>query len=374
MKICHITPTYFSKDSIVGGGERYVYNIVSSIAHVNNSEVEQIIISFSENEDIFYFDDVKVILLKKSFHSNNAMDNLSFDLYEKLESEDIDVIHLHQSLTLMGEYVLAVCSDLNIPIISTDLGGGSSDILMQHKGLEISSAIFSISKYAESLVRPYYLGESYVKIGPINTEFFKIKDNTIGKSSSSNKIKAICVSRLLPHKGIDKVISALSENISLTIVGQVYDDDYFNYLNILSKGKSVKFIHNASDDDLVRLYHDSDIFVQASCYVDCYGRHIEKPELMGLTTLEALACGLPVLISNAGSLPELIENTVFGRVFESEDELALIFKELNLLPWFESFVPIDAHDYVVKNFGMNAVANYILEMYKKTIIDFKMVN
>jgi len=56
----------------------------------------------------------------------------------------------------------------------------------------------------------------------------------------------------------------------------------------------VRWTGYLSDDDLVRLYQTSDALVHCSRY-----------EGFGLQVVEAMACGLPVVCSNAGSLPEV---------------------------------------------------------------------
>ena len=48
---------------------------------------------------------------------------------------------------------------------------------------------------------------------------------------------------------------------------------------------------------------------------------IRWPEPFGLAMVEALACGTPVLALRAGSVPEVIEDTVTGFVRDTEDEL-----------------------------------------------------
>lgn len=64
--------------------------------------------------------------------------------------------------------------------------------------------------------------------------------------------------------------------------------------NGLAPGRDVIFIEDVDDSFLADLYCCSDVFVSTSRY-----------EGFGLPLLEALACGLPCVVSNAGSLPEV---------------------------------------------------------------------
>ena len=47
---------------------------------------------------------------------------------------------------------------------------------------------------------------------------------------------------------------------------------------------------------------------------------IDWPEPFGLVMIEAMACGTPVIGWNCGSVPEVLEDHLTGRIVESEDE------------------------------------------------------
>lgn len=63
----------------------------------------------------------------------------------------------------------------------------------------------------------------------------------------------------------------------------------------LGMHKDVLFLGWLSDEDLVKLYNTADVYVRISEY-----------EGFGIPALEAMACGCPVITSNAGSLPEVV--------------------------------------------------------------------
>ena len=47
---------------------------------------------------------------------------------------------------------------------------------------------------------------------------------------------------------------------------------------------------------------------------------VDWPEPFGLVMIEAMACGTPVLAFRCGSVPEVIEDGVTGKVVDSEEE------------------------------------------------------
>ena len=63
--------------------------------------------------------------------------------------------------------------------------------------------------------------------------------------------------------------------------------------------RDVIFIEEVDDEFLANLYGSADVFVSTSKY-----------EGFGLPLLEAMACGLPAVVSNAGALPEIGSDAV----------------------------------------------------------------
>ncbi len=87
----------------------------------------------------------------------------------------------------------------------------------------------------------------------------------------------------------------------LVIAGKGHTDNVTLYpplepiINRLGLESRVRFVGRISDDEKRILYQISDIYAYPSLY-----------EGFGLTPLEAMACGLPVVASNRSSLPEVI--------------------------------------------------------------------
>ena len=75
--------------------------------------------------------------------------------------------------------------------------------------------------------------------------------------------------------------------------GWLYDE-IFARIATLKLGSRVHFVENAPNEDLAALYNSARLLVLPSFY-----------EGFGLTVLEAMACGTPVVCSGCGSLPEV---------------------------------------------------------------------
>lgn len=87
-------------------------------------------------------------------------------------------------------------------------------------------------------------------------------------------------------------------------------------LNITDR---VSFLGYVRDAELLALRHTADLFVIPS-----------EADLQSLSTMEAMACGLPVIAANAYALPELVHHGENGFLFQpgNSDELA---SQLDLL-------------------------------------------
>jgi glycosyltransferase involved in cell wall biosynthesis len=102
----------------------------------------------------------------------------------------------------------------------------------------------------------------------------------------------------------------------LTLVGICAE----NVKDIISESltKGIIFIKEADDLTLSNLYNRASFFVFPSLY-----------EGFGLPPLEAMACGCPVVVSNAGSLPEVCgEGAVYCDPYDPEDIAHAMYKVL----------------------------------------------
>ncbi len=87
-------------------------------------------------------------------------------------------------------------------------------------------------------------------------------------------------------------------------------DDVRNIVSSLGIASRVRFTGRLSDEELIQFYNGADFFVFPSLY-----------EGFGLTVLEAMACGVPVLASSIGPIKEVAGSAISYFHPEREDEL-----------------------------------------------------
>ncbi|GBU16658.1 MULTISPECIES: glycosyltransferase family 4 protein [Methylobacterium] len=359
LRVAHLNPAYFSPDSYVGGGERYVDYLMQSLQTVGG--FEQVLFSMGKEDQFFLRDGIPIRVLRNESSHPGMTNAVSAALWRELT--DFDLVHVHQCLTLFGAYSTAIVRSLKIPMIGTDLGGGEDPQMLRGRGVGLLDGVVSISQYAHNLLGSFFKGPHEILIGPIDTERFRAG----AARPPRDPRKLICVSRILPHKGIDRVIAALPEGLSLTIVGRVYHQQYYELLLGMAADKDIRFVLDADDSALLALYDAHGIFVQASTARDIYGNDVAKPELMGLTTLEAMSFGLPVVVSDAGSLPELVPDPRFGRVFSDVPTLAAILREVVAGSWPGPNAGDLARAHVVQHHGMETIGHRLADFYRRTL-------
>ena len=166
-------------------------------------------------------------------------------------------------------------------------------------------------------------------------------------------------------KGVRRVIDRYPElkgKHLLTIIGSGPDEDsYKKYVKIMQLEKNIKFYGYLNENELVRMYNSSGFFVSHSEW-----------EGMSRTFVEAMACGLPLLINEKNntligytSLEWLVENRYNGLIYKYGDieDFAEKFYDLYKGERLRGELSRNAYEFS-KQF--NNLEN--LEMYK-TIID-----
>jgi 1,2-diacylglycerol 3-alpha-glucosyltransferase len=117
------------------------------------------------------------------------------------------------------------------------------------------------------------------------------------------------VGRLDQEKRIDVLMRAIKQlkrdDLQLAVAGHGrYMDVLLAMAQQMNLGQRVVFTGYIPAEDLPGLLNSVDVFAMPS-----------EAELQSIATLEAMACGKPVLAANARALPELVEDGVNGYLF-----------------------------------------------------------
>jgi glycosyltransferase involved in cell wall biosynthesis len=120
--------------------------------------------------------------------------------------------------------------------------------------------------------------------------------------------------RISPEKRPDRAIRiARAAGIPLKIAAKVdkVDEEYFrDEILPLIDGPGVEFIGEINEREKARFLGGAAALLFP----------VDWPEPFGLVMIEAMACGTPVLAFRCGSIPEIIEDGITGKIVRSEEE------------------------------------------------------
>jgi phosphatidyl-myo-inositol dimannoside synthase len=137
---------------------------------------------------------------------------------------------------------------------------------------------------------------------------------------SSGPLRLICVARLIERKGQHHLITALRRlsdmglDVTLDLVG-TGDAEHANaaLAQELGVAERVRFCGYVPREQIAKRYAAADVFVLPSFN-----------EGMSVATLEAMAAGLPTVVTRTGGTTELVADGVSGLVFDWADVNSLV--------------------------------------------------
>jgi glycosyltransferase involved in cell wall biosynthesis len=224
-------------------------------------------------------------------------------------------------------------------------------LLGENVDLLISPSQFMIDKFRNNNL---FNNIKCVKI-PLGVEF---ESNKTLKTYDT--IDITYIGTLGKHKGVHTLITAFkqinNENIRLHIVGKGYDEEEFKQL--ADKDNRIIFHGFVDNEDIMEYYEMTNILVIPSI---CYDN---SP----LVIYESFSTGTPVVGSNIGGIPELINDGHNGLLFESgnidslKEKLVKIINDKELLKSFEdnalTSLPVNS---------METMVNSILSEYNQLV-------
>lgn len=145
-----------------------------------------------------------------------------------------------------------------------------------------------------------------------------ISESDIKKIDWTNEIKLIFVGRIEKGKGIERLLETLKNlkeyNINLTIVGEGNNKSEYVELakqygiqNHISFTGFIPF-----GEELLKIIKEHDLFILPSL-----------SEGLPQVILESMACGVLVLASNIGGIPQIVKNDINGFTFNPQSSTEL---------------------------------------------------
>ena len=193
----------------------------------------------------------------------------------------------------------------------------------------------------------------------VDTEIFT---STIERTNSDKPITLIVPRRLYEKNGVEFFIRAMplitqAVNAKAIIVGDGPERAKLERLSLmLGMGSKIDFLGPRNHIDMPTLFNSAHLAVLPSLM-----------EATSVAALEAMACGIPVVASRVGGLPELIGEDV-GGLFRPRDSRSLAETVLALLDRKDfNRLGINARQRVVKNWSNTHLVDRHLDVYQSLV-------
>lgn len=168
------------------------------------------------------------------------------------------------------------------------------------------------------------------------------------------------VGRMVREKGVQVLLDAFPKirwfynDCKLIICGGGYRDHLVQQAQALGVDHAVYFAGFVSDEDLLKIYHVADV----ACFPSLY-------EPFGIVALEAMAAKTPVVVSDSGGLPEVVEHGVTGATTFTGNSNSLADGILSVLhdPRKARQMAETAYERVQNVFNWNHIAQQTVETY-----------
>jgi D-inositol-3-phosphate glycosyltransferase len=276
------------------------------------------------------------------------MDEFKDNMVDFIINQHLHYSLIHANFFMSAQVAMGIKQELNIPFVVTFHALGHVRRIHQAEKDKFPVERLAIEELAvteadhviaecpqdrDDLINYYHAPANKISIVPCGfsaEEFYPMDKITARKILGLPVDEHIILQlgRMVPRKGVDNVIKALShlkdaqKPVKLVIVGgeceKLEEESCPEFARLLSVarihnvGDSIIFAGRKNRDQLKFYYAAADVFVTTPWY-----------EPFGITPLEAMACGTPVIGSNVGGIKYSVADHETGWLVPPDDAAAL---------------------------------------------------
>ncbi|WP_347273847.1 glycosyltransferase family 1 protein [Candidatus Kuenenia sp.] len=333
--------------AVAGGGVTYIKNLLTYLSKLNTHH-QFLILTTPKGKETFYFQHPDFKFLSFRIPSKSSILRILWEqliLPSFLKKENVDVLFSPGNICPLFSTIPNVVMVQNVEPFNNELAKGQG--LIQKIRLKLLKSLTILSlKRAQRIIFPsmkaYAITEksgtlarhAEVIYHGIDKEVFypRTEDKTsylLKKKYGLDKF-ILYVSHIQRYKNFFELIKAfillkgkIDDDVQLVFAGKCFDREYYDEMKafIVEQGYETRvvFLGNVPYEELPYLYSSCVIFVYPST---C--------ESFGMTLVEAMACGAPVLASQMEPMTEICADAAI--YFDPMNPVAItdaIFKTLN---------------------------------------------
>ncbi|GAC1484484.1 MAG: hypothetical protein PVSMB9_10360 [Candidatus Dormibacteria bacterium] len=305
-----VYPILFGEEGHFGGGERYAFGLARALSEQTPTKL----VTFGPRRRSRRDGTLDIEVYPRLHLLRGRLNNPANPGFLKALA-GVDVIHCVGWHEMPTDLAILFARATGKRVFVSDVGGGAdvslSRLVPMHR---LVHRFLLLSRFAEESL-PGLAGRITIIYGGVDLDKFS-------PAPVPRQERVLYAGRIIPLKGIDKLIGSLPDDMAITVLGRPYDLDYFEALKRQSKGRPVTFVTDADDAALVAAYRTSRVAVLPTVRVGP-GAADDRPNVFGLTIIEAMACGTPVVCTESGPEAELVDDGVTGFVVPANDWDAL---------------------------------------------------
>jgi glycosyltransferase involved in cell wall biosynthesis len=295
-----------------------------------------------------------------------------------LQGRQLDLVHIHTSAggPLMEKCLMAeLCRLFAKPVILHIHGGKLITMFNQYRGIKRRVLDFVLSIPSAFVVLSPKMREVLIKEAALKTDVFVLPNPSRIDPTSATAINAkndagflslLFVGHIKREKGLCELLEAFkklqsakltAKKIRLFVVGAGDTPAHEREIKSLfakSGVNHVNFTGVLKGKDLIDMYQQADVFVLPS--------HSEDQPL---TLIEAMSCGLPVVSTSVGSIPDIVKNGINGILVNPNDasDLYRALSEICTSEQLRSSMAEANRSLAIDRFGLQSYMNKLTNLY-----------
>tara|TARA_B100001057_G_scaffold325057_1_gene325248 strand:+ start:11567 stop:12703 length:1137 start_codon:yes stop_codon:yes gene_type:complete len=369
-----IVSNYISTSKTLDFYQSQQINLAKSLKKLN---LNVSIISGKRNPDSKDYEvidnvDIKFLNVFKFFPERLLNQTILLNLWKSLKSSNFDIVQTSEYQSLTTLIIAVYCLIFNKKMIIYQGVYRESDNFFVQLLSKIWDVFFGFiivkatnvvvcktKKSADFLTKKKFTKKVVIPVG-VNVELFNFKNDSL--IMKKDKVRFLMVGNLIKLKNYSQIIDSLkllkekAVDFNLIIIGKgVLLDDILSQIDALCLNDNIKIIDNITNNKMQYYYLNSDFTLSFSL-----------KEIFGMTILESMSCGCPVISNFMPGPSDVIINGFNGFKISSNSCSNIansIFKIINGPPLSR----LKIAQYTSKNYSWDAIAERYNIVYKKII-------
>jgi len=279
---------------------------------------------------------------------NHALMQHTFWAMTEAARRGVDVVHSHRPLALLCQRAL------DRPHVNTMHHGSSQGNLAARTMHDSYFRFFDQFPGVELVAISQSQREAYASQPRIRVIHHAVDYRQFAVGAAAGRDYLLSIGRLIPAKGVHTAIEvALAADRRLKIAGALdelrADLAYFkHWIEPHLDGDRIQYVGEATAESRVELYAGAAALLNP----------IQWDEPFGLTMLEAMACGTPVIALRRGAAPEIVDEGVTGHLC---DDIAAMIERARAPGPFD---PAAVRKHAEARFSVDLMTNRYEDAYR----------